>query len=60
MTCCWVHSPASLGVNAIYCGTETRYRMVPDDDGVRRRKYDSFCEVHRDAAEAQEKEEIGL
>lgn len=45
--CCWVLKPAKKGEAAIYCNSPTSYKMVKDDDGLKYRKYNSFCDEHQ-------------
>jgi len=52
-TCCWVFSkPGEFPVN--YCGKPVPYTMVRDDDDRSVRKYQSFCDEHQKAADAQD------
>lgn len=49
--CHWVHRPNSPGVQALYCGEPVMYKMVPDDDGTKRREYNAFCPMHQRQAD---------
>lgn len=50
-TCCFIYRPASPGVDAIYCGLPTRYKIVKDDDGNRIRDYDTRCPQHTNSSQ---------
>lgn len=54
--CRWVKSPATPGVNAVFCEKPVHFKMVPDDDDRPVRKYNAFCDEHMQKAEQQEQE----
>lgn len=55
-TCRWVLTPASKGVQPVYCEKKVRYRTVHDDDGNPYRKYQTFCPDHMEAAKQYAKD----
>lgn len=58
-TCCWILIPNSPGVSAVYCGEKVSYKMLPDDDNNKVRKYEHFCKKHKERAEKQDEEDDG-
>jgi len=44
--CRYILVPQYYGGSAIYCEKPVRYKIVVDDDGNRKRKYNSFCDDH--------------
>jgi hypothetical protein len=45
-TCCFVLAPASVGVDAKYCGAKVSFKVEKDQDANKRRKYNAFCDKH--------------
>ena len=45
--CCWVIESASQGVDAVYCDSPVKFRILKDDDQNKIRSYDMFCEKHQ-------------
>lgn len=53
-TCVWVIRPRSpTNPDGVHCNRPTRYRMIEDDDGFKRREYSPFCEHHAKLAAEQ-------
>jgi hypothetical protein len=51
-------TPASPGVDAVYCGQPVKYYIKKDDDGNKIRTYDSLCEFHRERVDEMTDEEV--
>lgn len=52
-TCCWVISPATKDKPAQYCSNAVKYTIQFDDDGNKKRVYNTFCDGHKAIADAQ-------
>lgn len=52
-TCRWVLKSASDSILHIadYCGMPVKYKLLKDDDQNVYRKYDTFCDWHKQIAE---------
>ncbi len=58
-TCRWVLQPYAPGKEALYCGKPVRFRMTEDggEHGASKvRKYETFCDAHKRAAEAMDED----
>ena len=51
--CCWVLEGYVVGKPAKYCLQPVKYKIIKDDDGNNKRKYEVFCPEHKEKAEAE-------
>lgn len=53
-SCRWILRPATPEKEAEYCDCPVKYSIETDDDGQRRRKYETFCPRHKELLSKQE------
>lgn len=52
-TCRWVLKPYARGQEAVYCCAPVSYTLKVDDDGNKKRKYNTFCAKHQKLADLE-------